>query len=103
MRKLLLLLPPLLTLSASAQTLTKAQTAEFKAHIIQNYRNAEAAGRANNFEMVCATLQKQNAILATVMTDLQTHFPEIDWMQLRLENTKMLERDTCFASGLMML
>ena len=103
MRKPLLLLPLLLTLSASAQTLTKAQTAEFRAQIIQNYRNAEAAGRANNFEMVCATLQKQNAILATVMTDLQTHFPEIDWMQLRLKNTNMLKRDTCFAGGVLML
>ena len=52
--------------------------------------------------MVCASLQKQNAILATVMTDLQTHFPETDWMQLRLGNTKMLKRDYCFAGGMLM-
>ena len=52
--------------------------------------------------MVCASLQKQNAILATVMTDLQTHFPETDWMQYRLGNTKMLKRDYCFAGGMLM-
>ena len=102
MRKLLLLLPLLLTLPASAQTLTKAQTAEFRAQIIQHFQNAEAAGKANDFEMVCASLQKQNAILATVMTYLQTHFPETDWMQLRLGNTKMLKRDYCFAGGMLM-
>ena len=76
MRKLLFLLPLLLTLPASAQTLTKAQTAEFREQVFQHWKNAEAAGKADDWEMACASLQKQNAILATVMTDLQTHFPE---------------------------
>ena len=100
MKRLLLLLPLLLTLPASAQTLTKAQAAEFRAQIFQHYGNAKAAVAASDFEMACASLQKQNAVLATVMTDLQKHFPETDWMAIRIGTTKMLKKDYCFAGGM---
>ena len=89
-------------LPASAESLTKDQTADFRAQIFQHYRNGQAALEGGDFEMACASLQKQNAVLATVMTDLQSHFPETDWMKLRLMTTKMLKKDYCFAGGMLM-
>ena len=100
MKRLLLLLPLLLMLPASAQTLTKEQTANFRAQIFQHFRNTQAALDDGDFEMACASLQKQNAVLATVMTDLQFHFPETDWMAARIGTTKMLNKDYCFAGGI---
>ena len=102
MKKLLLLLPLLLMLPASAQTLTKKQTAELRALIFQQVRNAAAANQTNHLQQVCVSLQKQNAILDTAMTDLQGHFPETDWMQLRRVNTRMMNQDYCFAGGILM-
>ena len=64
--------------------------------------DGQAALEGGDFEMACASLQKQNAVLATVMTDLQSHFPETDWMKLRLMTTKMLKKDYCFAGGMLM-
>ena len=102
MKNLLLLLPLLLMLPASAQTLTKKQTADLRAQIFQQVRNATTANQMNDLQKACASLQEQNAILDTAMTDLQTHFPETDWMQLRRVNTMMMNRDYCFAGGMLM-
>ena len=82
MKRLLLLLPLLLMLPASAQTLTKEQTAEYRRLIYQNHANFTRAGNARNWPMACAAKRSSASILNAVMTDLQFHFPETDWMGL---------------------
>ena len=102
MKKLLLLLPLLLMLPASAQTLAKKQAAELRAQICQQVRNAAAANQTNDLQKVCTALQKQNEILETAMAALQLHFPETDWKQLRRVNTRMMNQEYCFAGGILM-
>ena len=99
MKRLLLLLPLLLMLPASAQTLTKEQTAEWRRQIYQHYENFSSAGQAENWPMACAALQKQAAILNTVMTDLQFHFPETNWMGLSNMVAKSLREPYCRGGG----
>ena len=98
MKRLLLLLPLLLMLPASAQTLTKEQTAEWRRQIYQHYENFSSAGQAENWPMACAALQKQAAILNTVMTDLQFHFPDVDWLALSNVNANA-RREGCRGGG----
>ena len=98
MRKLLLLLPLLLTLPASAQTLSKESTGRCVNQILQLHKNFSRAGEAENWPMVCAALRDQAAILNRTMTNLQFHFPETDWMALSNANAKS-RRDLCKYGG----
>ena len=98
MKKLLLLLPLLLTLPASAQTLSKESTGRYVNQILQLHKNFSRAGEAENWPMVCAALRDQAAILNTTMTNLQFHFPETDWMALSNANAKS-RRDLCKYGG----
>ena len=49
--------------------------------------------------MACSALQKQAAILNTVMTDLQFLFPETNWMGLSNMVAKSLREPYCRGGG----
>ena len=88
MKKFLFLLPLLLTLPASAQTLSRESTGRYVNQIRQLHENFSRAGEAQNLPMFCAALRDQAAILNTTMSNLQFHFPETDWMALSNANAK---------------
>ena len=49
----------------------------------------------------CSLILMENAD-PSAMADLQLHFPETDWKQLRRVNTRMMNQEYCFAGGILM-
>ena len=91
MKRLLLLLTVFaIPAVVSAQTLSRETTDAWLDKMQQHHINSAQAGQDGDWVMACASQQKIAAILETVMTDLQFHYPDRDWMEARRANQRIL-------------
>jgi len=83
MKKLLLLLPLLLALPASAQIRTKAEARNAVLQFIEAQEILDPALDAGDVPKICAALEKQLLILAYEMKQLKFYFPETNWKPMQ--------------------